>query len=117
MKEIQFHGLEQALKFIQGTGCIYAVHTPDGELLSNGLEVKPPKKKKKFAYPRGEIKAFVMPQLTPFIEPGQTAELKPGKFGCNRVRNSAHKILQREWGDGAFDLTIKGEFVQLIRFF
>lgn len=117
MKEIQIRELQRVLKFLEGIDCQYAIITDDGECFSNGLEVKPRKSRSRspLAFPCGEVKKFVQPQINFDAEIGSVQEINVGKYGAERVRSGACSILSSAWGKDTYTTSISEHTVEILR--
>lgn len=113
MKEIQFRELQRVMKFMDAIGCQYAIITDDGEQYGE-LEVKQ-RKKSAFAFPRGEVKAFYVPQIDLNAEVGSVQEIAFGKYGAERVRGGICIYLTEKWGVDTYTTSINDNCVEILR--
>jgi hypothetical protein len=117
MKEIQARELQRVIKFIEGLGCLYAIVTPDEEVFTNGLEVTEPKDRVRqpAAFPRGEVRAFYVPQIQINAEVGSVQEIAFGKYGAERVRTGVCNYLTEQWGPDTYTTRVNEHCVEVLR--
>ena len=115
MKDIQMRELTRVLKFIEAIGCQYAVVTDDGEILSNGLEVKPPRVKAPRAFHYGEVRGFITQQIKLDAEIGTVQEIPAGKYGTERIRSGVCSLLSERWGKDTYTTNITEHTVEVLR--
>jgi hypothetical protein len=117
MKEIQNRELQRVIRFIEGLGCAYAIVTPDAETFTNGLEVSEPKDRARqpLAFPRGEVKAFYVPQIQINAEVGSVQEIAFGKYGAERVRAGICIYLTEQWGPDTYTTSVNEHCVEVLR--
>lgn len=115
MKDIQLRELQRVIKFIEALGCQYAIVTDDGEILSNGLEVKAPRSRAPLTFAYGEIKSFITPQVKLDAEIGSVHEIAVGKYGAERIRSGVCSILTDKWGKDTYTTSINEHTVEVLR--
>jgi hypothetical protein len=115
MKEIQIRELQRVIRFLEGIDCQYAIITDDNELFSNGLEVKQRKSRSPLAFPYGEVKSFIQPQINLAADIGSVQEINVGKYGAERVRSGVCSILSSQWGKETYTTSLSEHTVEVLR--
>lgn len=101
---VKANALAQAIKILNALKVGYAIIDEDGNRHGN-LEVTEPKKRAPSAFPRGEVRSYVL-QFIEKIQVGEIKEVPADKYGLERVRANCCSWLIERYGPGCCTTSI-----------
>jgi hypothetical protein len=115
MKEIQQKYLQTAIKQLSILPVKFAVIDDDGKKYGD-LEVveKTTHKRKKSAYPKGSITAYVMPFIKD-LTVGDVAVVPFGDWDKKSLNSGLTACASRVWGNGSYTSCTSKDHIELMR--
>jgi hypothetical protein len=104
MSTLKEKAITEAINRLKAAECLYAIVTPDGQTLSNGLEVAVKKEGKRAArkYPYGELTGYYKP-LIDFNAPVGSVQTVPyGPYPAEDISHGISSTLSQAWGKGSY---------------
>jgi len=105
--------IDDLLKVLRNLGCIYYVKNSEGTEFKHGdiLSVKvaaPPKRKRNFEFPKGELGNYVRPFIE-HLKPGESTFVPGGKYGPHKLQSSATALCSRLFGNKSYMTSVSRE--------
>lgn len=117
MTQTEIMALQKGIKHLEAAKCRYAIVTPDGTVIKDGVEIAEPKDRKRAPrkYPYGELTSYFKPLINFQVPPGTVQIIPSGKYPPEDIRSGIASVLTKAWGKESYITNKLDDGIEVLR--